>query len=349
MRPGTKKITSALTVFLSVWLFARYLLPLFSPFLVGLALALAAEPMVAFLSRRVRLPRPVSTGIGVSMTFCILAMLVLILCAFLLRQLKNLSGILPDLEEAALSGVSLLRGQLLSLAGHAPQSVRPLLQENLAALFSDSASLVGKASSWLLGLAGNLLTHLPDSALSLGTAVISAFLISAKLPRCRRWLLRRIPRERLRSTLNTLKRVRCVCFRWLTAQGKLMGITFLVLTLGFVLLRIPYALIWALIVCFVDAFPILGTGTVLLPWSLISFLQGSSAQAIGLLSLYITVTLLRSLLEPKLLGRHLGLDPLATLMAMYAGYKLWGIAGMLLAPILTVIATQILPERRKEI
>ena len=95
-----------------------------------------------------------------------------------------------------------------------------------------------------------------------------------------------------------------------------------------------------------DAFPILGTGTILLPWALVYFLQADSARAIGLVSLYVTVTLVRSALEPKLLGRHLGLDPLITLMVMYAGYKLWGISGMLLAPILAVIAIQILPEPR---
>ncbi|MBQ3192857.1 MAG: sporulation integral membrane protein YtvI [Oscillospiraceae bacterium] len=348
MRPGVKKVASALTFLLAVWFFARYLLPLFSPFLIGAALALAAEPMTGFLTKKLRLPRPVSVGIGVSMTFCFLALAVLILCAFLIRQLKSLSGVLPDVEEAVLSGFSLVRSRILTLSSYAPQSIRPLLQENAAALFSDGTALLGRVSGWLLGLAGNLLSHVPDSALRLGTAVISAFLISAKLPRLRRWLLRRIPKERLRTLLDTLRRIRGVCFRWLAAQCRLMGVTFLLLLAGFILLRIPYALGWALAVCLVDAFPVLGTGTVLLPWGLLCFLQQDNARAIGLISLYAAVTLIRSCLEPRLLGRHLGLDPLATLMAMYAGFQLWGIGGMLLAPILTVIALQILPERRTE-
>ena len=92
----------------------------------------------------------------------------------------------------------------------------------------------------------------------------------------------------------------------------------------------------------VDAFPILGTGTVLVPWSLFSFLQGDYVLAFGLLILYGTTALTRSVLEPRLLGRQLGLDPLITLMALYAGYRLWGIGGMLLAPILAVAATQLL-------
>lgn len=346
MRPGTKKAISALGVFLTVWLALRYLLPLFSPFVLGAGLALAAEPMVGFLHKRAHIPRPVSAGIGVSMAFCFLAMILLMLCAFLVRELGMLTGVLPDLEQTARSGFSLVQSWLLDLSAHAPQSVRPLLQENVSTLFSDGAALLERAVGYLLGLAGNLLSHVPDSALSLGTAIISAFLISSKLPRIKRWLLRRIPKERLRSMLETGRRIRRVLFNWGKAQCKLMGMTFLILFLGFVILRIPYALLWALGVCLVDAFPVLGTGTVLLPWSLVCLLQGDTPRAIGIAGLYTVVSLTRSMLEPRLLGRHLGLDPLVTLMTMYAGYKLWGIGGMLFAPILAVIAIQILPERK---
>lgn len=335
-------------VFLSVWICLRWLFPLFSPFVLGGMLALAAEPMVSFLTRRAHVPRPVSAGIGVSMAFSFLAMLLLLLCAFLIRELNALSGLLPDLEDAARSGITLTEGWLLELAAHAPQSIQPLLRSNVSTLFSDGTALLGRITGYLLSLAGNLLSHIPDSALSLGTGVISAFLISVKLPRIRRWLLRRIPREKLRAALAALGRIKLILGRWLLAQTKLMGVTFVILLLGFVLLRIPYALLWALGICLVDAFPILGTGTILLPWSLLQFLQGDSPRAIGLLGIYATVTLTRSILEPKFIGRHLGLDPLVTLIVLYAGYKLWGIAGMLLAPLLAVTAIQIVPERNRE-
>lgn len=348
MRPGTKKTLSALSVFFAFWLSLRYLFPLFSPFVIGFLLALAAEPMVSFLHKRLRVPRPVSAGIGVSMAFCFLAMLLLLLCAFVAKELRSLAGVLPDLEQAAGAGISRFQSWLLDMTSHAPRSIRPVLQENVSSLFSGSAALVDQAVRYLLGLAGNLLNHVPDSALSLGTAVISGYMFSAKLPKIRRWLLRRIPKERLRAILDTGKRIKKVVFSWLTAQVKLMGVTFTVLVLGLVLLRIPYALVWALGISVVDALPVLGTGTVLLPWSVICLLQGDTARAIGLAGIYVTVTLTRSVLEPKLLGRHLGLDPLVTLMALYAGYKLWGIGGMILAPLLTVTAIQIVPDKKRE-
>lgn len=348
LRPGTKKFFSAFTVFITVWLSIRYLLPLFSPFLLGTGLALAAEPMTGFLHKRLRVPRPVSAGIGVSMAFCFLAMLLLMLCAFLIRELRLLSGVLPDLEETARSGFSLVRSWLLNLSARTPESVQPLLRQNVDALFSDGASVMSKGVGYLLSLTGNLLSNIPDSTLTLGTAIISAFLISAKLPRIKRWLLRRIPKERLNAIGDTARRIRSVFGKWFLAQTKLMGVTFVILFLGFVLLKIPYALLWALGVCLVDAFPVLGTGTVLLPWSLVHLLQQDIPRAVGIASLYIVISTTRSILEPKLLGRHLGLDPLVTLMTMYAGYQIWGISGMFFAPILTVTAIQILPDRNRE-
>lgn len=347
LRPGIKRILSILTAFAAVWLSVRFLLPLFFPFVLGTALALAAEPMVGFLNSRFHIPRPISTGIGVSMAFCFLTILALMICAFLVRELRSLAGVLPNLEDTARSGISLLRAWLLDLAARTPQSIQPLLSENVSSFFSNGTDLLDRAVRYVLGLAGNLLSHIPDSALSLFTTVISGFMISAKLPRIKRWLVRRVPKEKLRPVLDALKRMKNAIGGWLAAQVKLVGVTFLLLAVGFLLLRIPYALLWAVGVALVDAFPVLGTGTVLIPWSLICLLQGDGARAIGLLGIYVTVTLIRSVLEPRLLGRHLGLDPLVTLMALYAGYKLWGIGGMILAPLLAVTAIQLVPERKE--
>lgn len=346
MRSGAKKTLSLAAVFLTAWLSARYLLPLCSPFLLGTILALAAEPMVLFLTRRLHVPRPVSCALGVSMAFCFLTLFFLLLCGFFLRELRIFAGILPELESAAQSGITMLRNRALDLTYHAPPGIRSLMQENIRVLFSDGSAMLNKVTPFALSFAGNILTHVPDRALTLGTGIISAFLISGKLPRIRRWILQRIPKERLEAIAATLKRVKSALGGWLVAQAKLMAVTLVILLLGFLLLRIPSGLLWALGVAAVDAFPVLGTGTVLLPWSIFCFLRQDTARAIGLLGLYATVTLTRSLLEPKLLGRHLGLDPLATLIALYIGYRVWGIAGMILAPLLAVTALQLAPDRR---
>ena len=336
-----KDILTLLAGSVLLWLAVRFLLPLIRPFLLGLALALAAEPMVRFLENRLRLSRQTAAGLGVSMAFCFLALLVTVLCAAAVRQLRSLAGILPGLEEAARTGLDLVQTNLLALTARAPRNLRPVLTEHLRLLFSDGSTLLGKITAWLLGLAGGILGRLPDSALGFGTGILSAFLISARLPKIRGWLLGRIPRDRLNILLARFRRLRRMLRSWLTAQLKLMSVTFCILAAGLTLLRIPRSLLWAFVIALVDALPVFGTGTVLIPWALVCLLQGNRVLALGIAGTYATAALTRSILEPKLLGQHLGLDPLAALAALYIGCRLWGIAGMIAAPMITVALLQL--------
>lgn len=347
MRSGTKSVFTVLFASLFLWLGGKFLLPLCFPFLLGTALALGAEPLVRLLCGRMRLARGLAAGIGVTGVFLGFTMLVLLILAFLVRELSMLAGVLPDLTHTARSGITLLQNWLMDLAGRTPQSIRPLLEQNVTTLFSGGTALLDKAFSYVLGLAGAILSRMPDSALTLGTAVISGFMISAKLPRIRSWIHNHFPRERLRPLLETLKQLRLAVGGWLLAQFRLAGVTLLLLLMGLLILRIPYAPVWAVGICLLDALPVLGTGTILLPWGMILYLQGDRARAAGILGIYVVITLIRSVLEPKLVGKQLGLDPLVTLFALYAGYKLWGLGGMILSPMLAVTVVQLLPEHRK--
>ena len=347
MYQNIRKAATLALYLLAVWFSIQYFLPLFLPFLLGALLALTAEPMVSFLSRKI--PRPLAAGLGVTAALCFLALVLMLLLALLIRELGILAAMVPDLEASAETGLRTLSTWLLNLTARLPAGMQELLRRNIAEFFSGSSAMLDDAFRYVLSLTGGVLRHVPDSALVLGTAILSGYMISGKLPRIRRWLRRRISRERMQKWLSSARRVRDTVLGWLKAQCKLMGITWMILTLGFVLLRIPYAPLWAAVVSLVDAFPVLGTGTVLLPWALISFLQGRTPLAIGLLGCYGTVSLSRSILEPRLLGNQLGLDPLATLAALYAGYQLWGLGGLILAPLLTVLAMQLLqPSPRQD-
>ena len=343
---GSRKYTFYLFCFLLAYLAIRYALPLVMPFLLGAGLALAAEPLVSLLSRR--LPRAAAAGVGVSVTFLILGLLVVFLFAFAIRELGLLAQVLPELLEAARGGLESLELFLTDLVARSPETVRPLLIEQVEQLFSGGSALLDRATGWLLRLASGIVTKLPGSALGLGTGIISSFMISAKLPQWREWLRSRLPRERFQPVMDTVKGMKAAVLGWLKAQIKLSGVTWAVVTLGFFLLGIRYSPLWAAAVALVDSFPILGTGTVLLPWSLVAFLQADTGRAFGLLGLYAAVTVVRALLEPRLVGRQLGLDPLLTLVALYAGYRLFGLMGMILSPILAVTVTQAVQARRAE-
>ena len=339
MQPKSGKILSISLVILGIYLVIQYLLPLMLPFLLGAALALAAEPIVRFFCRK--LPRSAAAGLGVSMAFSFVALIILVLIAFAVRELRTLAGILPDLEDAVLAGMDSVSGWLLTLAQKAPDSMRTLLTRNVAELFSGGAELLERIMNWLLNLATGILSRVPGSTLLLGTAIISSFMISAKLPQLKSLLRSRIPGEKLSHALAALARLKSAVSGWLKAQLKLSCVTFAICTAGLLLLRVSHGPLWALLICLVDAFPILGVGAALIPWSLAAFLQGDRILSFGLLGLYAVIAVTRSILEPRLVGKQLGLDPLVTLMAFYAGYRLWGFGGMILAPMLAVTVTQI--------
>lgn len=336
-----KKLLALLLAALLGWLFIRYLLPITTPFLLAAVLALAAEPLVFFFHTRLKLPRGAATGIGVSITLVMVLLLVMVLGALVVRQLQSLMGVVPDLGGSALDGLASLQQWLLTLAERMPRSIRPMVTQGVEGMFQDGSAFVDRATGWLLSLASGIVSKLPDSALGIGTWLLASYMISAKLPKIKAFLRRRLPESWEQKYLPMLQRMKKSVLGWLSAQLKLISVTFLVLTAGFFLLRITYAPVWAGLIALVDALPILGTGTVLIPWSIVCFLQGESVRAVGLLGLYALVMLLRSVLEPKLIGKHLGLDSLVTLASMYAGYRFWGIFGMLLAPLLAVTVQQL--------
>lgn len=343
-RPGFRFFT-ILLIFSLIFLGIRYLFPLIFPFLLGWGLALLAEPMTKFFCRK--LPRGISAAISVTAAFCFLALLFVLLGALLVRQLSLLPGIIPDLENAASAGMDTLSQWLQGMTYHAPGNLGSYLRQNIMEFFSGGTALLDRAARYLLNLAGGLLSHVPDSALGIGTALISSYMIAAKLPKLRSLLKQRIQKPPLDKALAGLQRLRSTLGGWLLAQVKLSGITMLLLAAGFLILRISYAPLWAVLVGLVDAFPVLGTGSVLIPWSLVCLLQGDTARGIGLLGVYAVVTIIRSVMEPRLVGRQLGLDPLVTLFALYAGYKIWGLTGMILAPMAAALAAQIISRNDK--
>lgn len=340
-RPVFRKFIILFGVFLAIWLGIRYLLPLALPFLIGTGLALAADPLVRLCQNRLHLPRGAAAGIGVSVTLLLTVSLLIILAALLVRELSALAGILPNLEDTARQGLSLLESWLLGIAGRTPDGIRGILNRTISDLFSGSSAFLNRFSQWLLGLASAVLKQLPDSALGTGTGILASYMISAKLPKIKTWLSHRLPQAWRSRYLPALRQLKHTLFCWLRAQAKLASVTFLILTGGFIALQIPYAPLWALIVALVDAAPLLGTGTILIPWSVVSLLQGSHIRAVGLLGIYAVAALTRSALEPRFVGKQLGIDPLLTLIALYAGYRIWGISGMILSPLIAVTAVQL--------
>lgn len=340
-----RSVTVPLIIFAACALALRYLLPIVLPFLLGTLLALAAEPGVRFLQRKLRIPRPWAAVAGVGGTLVMLVTLLWLFGALVYREIAVLAAGIPAALEQASGAALRLRQWALGMVERAPAGLASGLERWVTELFAGGSVFLQRAAEGVLGAAGAVMGGIPGGALLLGTAVLSAFMISAQLPGLKSALRRRISREKLKKWLDLAVRLKTTAGGWFKAQCKLSGITFAIVLAGFLLLRIRNPVFWAAVSAIVDAVPMLGTGIVLIPWALISLVIGKKVLALGLLGVYVTAMLTRSTLEPKLLGRQLGMNPLLTLMALYAGYRLWGVTGMILAPILTVTARQIVAVR----
>ncbi len=319
----------------------RYLLPLALPFLVGLMVAWMAEPVARFLAGRGKFPRGLAAGTAIGGVYLILLALVYLLGRLALQEMDHLATGLPQVMEGLDETASRVQNWLYGLAQRAPERLRPGLEESIAQLFSNGSALADGAVTRVLGAASRVILTLPDTFVFLGTAVLSSFMISAQLPRLRPFLQGRLPPAWSRKILPVLHNLKVNVGGWFRAQCKLMVLTFFLLTIGFFILRVEFPLLLGALIALVDALPMLGTGTVLVPWGLLVMLQGQTALGLGLIALYGVTSLTRSILEPRMVGRQLGLNPLLTLVALYMGYRLWGILGMILAPVLTITALEI--------
>ena len=333
---------------LAGWFSVRYALPVLAPFLLGAGLALAAEPMVCMLEKGFRRKRWLASGIGVCGVFLLLVAVLVLLAALVFRQAGRLTAIVPELAESLRLGMGSLESWLLTASSRAPQGIRNVLSRTVTGFFSDGTAMVNQVTGALPGVLSKVFGHVASGFLSVATAVLAAFMISAKLPQIRAWAGSRIPDAWKQRYLPVLKELRKAVTGWLTAQLKLTGVVAVILAVCFWLLKIPHGLLWAAVIALVDALPVLGCGVVLLPWSLILLLQGHRLRCVGMLGTYALVFLSRNVLEPKLLGKELGLDPLVTLLSIYAGYRLLGLPGMLLAPLLAVVLTKLLSELSKK-
>lgn len=326
---------------LAVWLTAKYLLPIGLPFLLGYGLARLAEPLVLALTRRVRLPRSLASILCLSLLFALLGTLLWLLGRALFAQTERLVNWLPTLAQTLKEPTARLRQWLLSLTAELPDGVAAASQQWVEKLFGGGTLLLETASGWLLNAATGMVAALPELLLFLLTGLLSGYLCSIELPALRERLRRLLPEPWQTRASAMLRKLRHALGAYARAELRLCLITCALVTLGLIFLRVEGALLLGLGIALVDLLPVFGIGTVLLPWSALSLLSGQTAFGLKLLLLYLLASLTRSVLEPRVIGRQMGLHPLLTLVAIYAGYRLFGIFGMILLPVAVMICKQV--------
>lgn len=320
------------------------LLPGLLPFLLGWFLARLLEPAVRFFCEKLHLSRGWVAA-------AILLIFIVILSAgffFLLRRLWFELTVLSTRLPAWMAFLPELNQRLDNLIYRWTVAISPefrsALQHALATVGEQLIALLASLGSTLLEWLSNGILALPRMVLFLFTALLAGYFFLAGRPALTTFAQKQLPDRWLSYLKKTSHQLKNALGGWAKAQGILMAVTFLLLTLGLLLMKIDAALLLAIGIALLDALPVFGAGTILLPWALFCILSGDLRRGLSLVILYTFIWLVRNILEPKLIANRAGLHPLAALFAMYLGFSLFGVAGLLLAPLGALLAAQLYEE-----
>lgn len=317
------------------------LLPGLLPFLLAWGLASLLELPVRFLCDRVHLRRSWSAAVVLLLLVLALAGILALLMQRLWFEFSLLSQWFPAILEAIQDLQRWTEGLIYRLTTAVTPSFRTAINKVLSTAASRLGDYVSDLSARLLSKTVSAVAALPAAGLFLFTTLLASYFILAGRPTLSAWVRQHFPQRWLLKLENTSAKLKGALGGWLRAQGILIGVTFLLLSMGFLWMDVEPAILLAALVAALDALPVFGTGTVLIPWALTQALSGRLLRCGALLALYALIWLTRSLLEPRLIARRAGLHPLWALMSMYLGFTLFGVAGILLAPLAAVVVRQL--------
>ena len=319
--------------FLAFWLGLRYLLPLILPFVLAFFLTAATEPLCRRLEEKTGLSAP-AAGVAVLLVcYVLLGLGIWFLGKILLRELSRLFQYLPYWAEEFRPVLGSLREKGERLFLSLPQGIGDLLRSAADGIYGGVGHLAKKLPAAILDVFARIIKGLPAFFLGFVTTLAAGFFMAGKLSVLRKGLSRILPKPWRRAITNLWQKSRGAVKGWLLAELKLSSVTFLIATSGFLLLRVPFPLLLGLFTAVVDFLPVFGAGTVLIPWALFCLLQGQRLRAVALGLLCASAILTRTMLEPRLVGKHTGIPPLLTLFAAYVGARLLGLWGLVLFPV----------------
>lgn len=316
----------------------KKLVPMLMPFITALAIAALLDPAVSSLSGHIKGGKS-RAAVIVLLTFygCIISIAVFSgsqILSFFQEQAKKLPGFYSQALEPGLSHFfSLLEN---SFPGHSIHI--SALGQSLEHFMENAAVTL---SSAFLGWGASMIGGFPSLVLDMFIAVIASFFLTGRYRETLTFLLDQLPEEKRFLLLAMCSSTKEVTGRLLKAYALLMLITFAELYAGFLVLGIPARFTAACLTALVDILPILGTGTILLPWAFTAWTTGSGSLALGLVCLYLLILVVRQVLEPRIIGLQMGLPPAATLLCIFAGGKLFGLTGMFLFPIAATVLKEL--------
>lgn len=313
---------------IALLLFIRYLFPPLSPFLVGILVAWGLQRPATALARKLHLPKRIPALLLTVVFYCVLFVAVIVAGVQVISALEHFVPQIPVFAKQIVPYVARsLEAIEVQLQEFDPDMV-DIMDRVSRELVSSLEKLISSISVAAVRLVSNIITSLPTVILTVIVAVVSTCFAALDFDHILSYVKSKMP-ESFRNTISTTFATGVDSVRKILASYiAIMGLSFVELSIGFILLGVPYAVGLALVVAVIDIMPILGTGLVLIPWAIIAAVLGYYRMALGVAALYIVMLVVRNIVEPKLVGQQMGLHPLVTLISMFVGLQLFGLLGL---------------------
>lgn len=330
-----------------IFICLRFVIPYTLPFIIGFFIAFLLKPITAFITKKTPFRRKAVSIVVIAFFYILLSSIVLTILAIIFTQMGRLVNKLPQLYseglEPVLAGINnfiydVLKGHTPTAAGQLGEFF-DLVSTTLKNAIRDISS---SAVVWIT----HAIKGLPMFVTTLLFTIISSIMISVDYSRISSFILKQFTPKYRNMILDAKSFMINSLFKMLKAYIIIMAITMTELTIGLWLLDVDLALAIGAIIAMLDVLPLIGTGGILIPWSIIELTKQNYYLGFGLLILFFLVSVIRNIIEPKIVGNQIGLHPVVTLAAMYLGLKIFGFIGLLLAP-LAALLIQYLNDKGK--
>jgi len=296
------------------------------------------QPFSRFLEKKLKFSQKIATIVSIVLFLVIFLGFISLSALRLSGEIYKLSINLNKYSKEAQSLWNTAIDKVYSLLGYFPEGFDEQVKNSINGFIRMGTSKLGSFINSLI----NFITSIPTIILYICITILSTFFISLDKNKIMAFLEQQFPKSWIKKVYNIKREMFNVLGSYIRAQIILMTICFFELLISFNILsflkfNLQYPLIFSIVICIIDALPILGAGAVLLPWSLISFVTGDINLGLALLVIYFLVLSVRQMLEPKLISQNLGVHPLVTLISMYSGFKFFGVIGFLIGPVVMII------------
>ena len=303
----------------------------FIPFVIGWMIALIANPLVRFLEKHLKIVRKHGSMLIIAGVLALIISLLYFVLGKAYVEIREFIGDLPALYDSAAAEI---RGAVQNgnrMFEFLPDEFRTAVMQFTENIGTYVGDLVSKAAAPTVEIAGNVAKGIPNVLVNTVITILSSYLFIAEQDKILAWMRRYAPKFVLRYAEYLKKDARGVIGGYFLAQFRIMFVVAGILAVGFLFLKVKYGLLLAVLISMLDFLPVFGTGTALFPWAAVKLFTGEYTYAAGLLILYVVTQVSRQLIQPKIVGDSMGLPPLLTLFLLYLGFKVKGIAGMILA------------------